>query len=103
MADRSFLISEYLGNIGASVIYQRFLNVPGQVTKVKVRKSRTIPSVRLLSEQYNVLAIKKFHQIRNGIPYILYWSTDQMWTVSAILGYVPLELLMTQQVNHRKI
>ena len=47
---------------------------------------------------------KKFHQARNEITLILHGSINQMRTVCVILGMFPLlELLMTQQMKHRKI
>ena len=39
ISDHSFLISDYFENIGASVIYQLFLNDREQLTKAKVKKS----------------------------------------------------------------
>ena len=47
MADRGFLISDYLGNIEASVIYQLFLNGCEQLTKAEVKESEAIASVKI--------------------------------------------------------
>ena len=47
MADRGFLISNYLENIGASVIYQLFLNGREKFTKAEVKESQVTASVKI--------------------------------------------------------
>ena len=48
MADHGFFISEYLENIGASVIYRLFLNGSEQlIKKAKLKESQAIASVRI--------------------------------------------------------
>ena len=42
MTDRGFIISDYFENIGASVIYQVFLNGCEQLTKAEVKESQAI-------------------------------------------------------------
>ena len=69
MVCRGFLTSDYLENIDAS------LNISAKwswtINKNRSeRRSRYCFSLDILSEQYNVLAIEKFLQIRNDIPLI---------------------------------
>ena len=47
MANRGFLIFDYLGNTVASLIYQLFLNGREQLTKVGVKESQAIASVMI--------------------------------------------------------
>ena len=47
MTDQGFIISYYFENIGASVIYQLFLNGCEQLTKAEVKESQAIASVRI--------------------------------------------------------
>ena len=61
----------------------------GEINKSRSKRNPSYCfSYDMLSNQDNMLAIKKFHQIRNEIPLILYGSINQMWTVSVILGNV---------------
>ena len=85
-------------------MYQLFLNGCEQLMKAEVKEAE-VPSYYFssdtLSNQYNKLATKKFHQIRNEILLDLYGSINQTWTVCVILDIISLELLMTQQMRHR--
>ena len=45
MVDQGFLISDYIENIGASVIYQIFLNDCEQLIKAEVKESQAFASV----------------------------------------------------------
>ena len=47
MTDRGILIPDYIENIRASLIYQLFLNDHEQLTKVQMKESRAIASVRI--------------------------------------------------------
>ena len=47
MADLGLLIPDYLEDIGASIIYQLFLNGFEQLTKAEVKESQAIGSVRI--------------------------------------------------------
>ena len=76
MSDQGFITSDYFENNQASVIYQLFLNDCEQLTKAEVKESQSIASVRILTEQYNILAINKFHQIKNEIPLVLHGSIN---------------------------
>ena len=42
-----FITSDYFENIGASVIYQLFLNVCEKLSKAEVKKKQAIASVRI--------------------------------------------------------
>ena len=47
MEDRGFLISDYLENIWALVIYQLFLKSSEQITKAEVKEIQAIVSVTI--------------------------------------------------------
>ena len=47
IANQDFLISDYPENIGASVMYQRFLNCHEQLTEAEVKESQANASVKI--------------------------------------------------------
>ena len=47
MADQGFSISDCLEHVGATVIYQLFLNGHEQLTKAEVKESQAITLVRI--------------------------------------------------------
>ena len=47
MTDQGFLVSDYLENIGASLIHQVYLNGSEQLTKAEVKESQATGSVRI--------------------------------------------------------
>ena len=47
MEDQGFLLSGYLENIGASVIYQLFLDGREQLIKAEAKESQAIASVKI--------------------------------------------------------
>ena len=47
IADQEFLISDFLENIAASVIYHLFSNGHEQLTKAELKESQGIASVRM--------------------------------------------------------
>ena len=71
-ADRGSLISGYLKNVETSALYQLFLNGCEVKESGSERKASFCFSKDILSEQYNALSIKKFHQIRTENLLILH-------------------------------
>ena len=83
-------------------LYHSFIKSREQLKKAEVKESQAIGSVSILSKQYSMLAIKRFHKISNEIPLILHRSVNQMWKFFPLYNATVslLELLMTQQVKH---
>ena len=54
------------------------------LTNEEVTESQTIVSVRIHVER-GIQRIKKFRQIRNEIPLVLYGSINQIWAVSCLI------------------
>ena len=84
MADRGFLIHEKLEKIGISLNIPAFLGGNQHLTNAEVKESQTKASVRIHAERA-IQHIKNVCLIRNKIPLNLHGSTNQIWTVCALL------------------
>ena len=84
IADRGFTVENLLKPLGVSLNIPAFLHGTEQLTNEEVTDSQTIASVRIHVEQ-EIQQIKKFRQIHNEIPLVLYGSIYQIWTVSCLL------------------
>ena len=84
MADRGFDIQDLLTPLKVKLNIPAFSAGRSQLTKVEVKESQGIASVRIHVEQA-IQRIKKFRQLRNVISLSLHGSINQIWTVSCLL------------------
>ena len=84
MADRGFTIHNELAPVGVSLNIPAFLGGRDYLTKVEVKASQTVASVRIHVERA-IQRMKTYSITRNEIPLTLHGSTNQIWTVICLL------------------
>ena len=84
MADRGFTIHDQVARVGVSLNIPAFLGGRDYLTKVEVKASQTVASVRIHVERA-IQRMKTYSITRNEIPLTLHGSTNQIWTVICLL------------------
>ena len=84
MADRGFLVEEYLGPLGVGLVMPAFLNGREQFGEKEVVASQQIPSERIHVERM-IQRLTYYHMFDRTIPFNIMGSLNQIVTICGIL------------------
>ena len=95
MADKGFLIQEYLEPRGCTLVIPHFLSSKGQFTETENKDNNKITNARVHVERA-FRRCKEFHFFDQVLPLALAGSVNQLWAVCCLLTNFQGPLIKTQ-------